>query len=99
MMAMSGSFLGKCLLCGGAACVYRRRVVQVEPAARLEDLARYVVTDQARQQGRCVERGSQIDAGVVAVQFQHMDQFLRTHVAGRTGRIRTSADTAKRGIE
>jgi hypothetical protein len=76
-----------------------RRRVQVEPAAGLHDLARNVVADERGQPPRGVEHARQVDAGVVAHQFQRMHDLLAAHVAGGARRIGAAADAAERCVE
>src|SRR5580698_3832038 len=95
MTGMSGSLVRESTLFGKSF----RRGMKVQPATRLEDLAGYVVTDQRRQPGGSEKRGREIDAGVVAVEFEHMHEFFGTYVAARAGRIGAAAEPAQRCIE
>src|SRR5208337_4237170 len=47
----------------------------------------------------CLEQRIEIDAGIEIHRLQHEDEVLGRDVAGRSGSMRTAAETAKRRIE
>ena len=73
--------------------------MQVQPPTGLHELARNVVTNQARQPLARADELGQIDARIVAHQLQSVHDLFGANVAGGTGRIRTAADAAKRRVE
>ena len=67
--------------------------------ARLDDLARDVVTDQHGQALRELDQALQVDTGVVAHQFERVHDLFAADIAGRAGRIGATAEAAERRIE
>src|SRR5882672_4610881 len=76
-----------------------RRWVQIEPAARLDDLAWRVVTEQRGKALRSRDQARDVNPGCVAHQLERVRDFFAADVAGRTRRVRTAADAAQRGVE
>ena len=57
------------------------------------------MADEGRQTCRRSEQGIQLDAGVVTHALQRVHHFFAAHIAGRSGRIGATAQTAQRRIE
>src|SRR6204780_148469 len=99
---MSGPRLSGCVTLHGSLTdrgKVGREWMQVEPPPGLHDLARRIVADQRRQALRCVDERAQIDACVVAHQFERVHDLLAAYVAAGARRIGTPPDAAQRRVE